>query len=420
MTILGAEEEEAVLGSILTRGECYQEAAAIIEESHFYREEYRLVWRAMTALDEKGDKIDPISVSAKLKEKKCLVRAGGASGIATMLDPLFDPQNIVYYAKQVKSAAVGRDLKRIGQNLMLDDIKPEQRMDIAFSNLSDLNRRAVIGKETRVGEVSHGIISDIVDGNGFDQGIKMGFTELDEPMSGLNKESLIILAARPSIGKSAFSLQVALNIAKRNVPVLYISPEMSKTQLTKRLLSMMSDVPYTRIMKRKDLTEHDIKRLQEANETIATLPLVIDDSSEQTITDVRLKARRMQATTGLGVLMVDYLQLLCEGDDSKEAVTMISKGLKAIAKDLEIPVWAVSQLSRSIVYRDSQRPTLSDLRGSGQIEQDADAVLMLWRVAPKKTPNKIEIFIEKHRNGPLGQTTLNFNEETTKFTGGEW
>jgi len=114
------------------------------------------------------------------------------------------------------------------------------------------------------------------------------------------------------------------------------------------------------------------------------------------------------------------LQLLCEGDDSKEAVTIVSKGLKAIAKDLNIPVWAVSQLSRSIVYRDSQRPTLSDLRGSGQIEQDADAVLMLWKVAPKKNPDKIEIFIEKHRNGPLGQTTLNFNKETTKFTGGEW
>jgi replicative DNA helicase len=238
-------------------------------------------------------------------------------------------------------------------------------------------------------------------------------------MSGLNKESLIILAARPSIGKSAFSLQVAANVAKRNVPVLFLSPEMSKLQLTKRLLSMESGVPYTKIMSSKKLSDSDINDLKEADKRIRTIPLVIDDASEQSITGLRLKARRMQATSGLGLVIIDYLQLLCEGDDSKEAVTKISKGLKSIAKDLCIPVWAVSQLSRNIVYRDSQRPTLSDLRGSGQIEQDADAVLMLWQ--PKKSDgSKIEVFLEKHRNGPLGQTTLHFDKGTTKFTTGEW
>jgi len=247
--IPGAEEEEAVLGAILTRGECYQEAASVIEEADFYREENRLVWRAMAALDERGDRIDPVSVAAKLKEKRCLTRAGGSLGISSMMDVLFDTQNVIHYAKLVRLAADGRELKRIGKNLMLDEIKPEQRMDIAFSALSDLNQRSGMGNAAHVGDIASGIMSDIVDGNGFDLGIKMGFTELDEPLSGLNKESLIVLAARPSIGKSAFSLQVALNVAKRNTPVLYVSPEMSNRQLTKRLLSMMSDVPYSKIMR---------------------------------------------------------------------------------------------------------------------------------------------------------------------------
>jgi replicative DNA helicase len=419
VVVTGSEEEAAVIGAILTDGGCYQEAAAIIEEKDFYDERHRLIWRAMTSLTEKGDRIDLVSVCAKLKQKKALMSAGGSSGVSALTDTLFDVQNIAYYAKEVKSASIGRDLKRIGRNLMQDAIKPESRMDIAFGALSDLNRRAVLSKEVMVGDVSKSIMSDVLSGNGFTEGVPMGFLELDEPLSGLNKESLIILAARPSIGKSAFSLQVAANVAKRNVPVLYISPEMSKLQLTKRLLSMQSGVPYSSIMSRKKLSDSDMKDLKEADDKIRTIPLVIDDSSEQTITDVRLKARRMQATGGLGLVIIDYLQLLCEGDDSKENVTKISKGLKSIAKDLCIPVWAVSQLSRSIVYRDSQRPTLSDLRGSGQIEQDADVCMFLW-FPKKKDPEKIEIFIEKHRNGPLGQTTLHFDKATTKFTTGEW
>jgi replicative DNA helicase len=413
----GEDEEVAVLGAILSDGSCFQEASSIIEVRDFYREQNRLVWRAMAALSDKGNSIDVISVCAKLKEHKALTSAGGSSGVSSMMDSLFDVQNIVYYAHEVKSASIGRDLKRIGSRLMLNDVKPEQRMDIAFSALSEVNKRASLTKETSVGDVSKGIIADVLDGNGFDTGIPMGFAELDEPMNGLNKKSLIILAARPSIGKSAFSLQVAANAAKRNVPVLFLSPEMSKLQLTKRLLSMESGVPYTKIMSSKKLSDSDINDLKEADKRIRTIPLKIDDSSEQTIVTARLKARRVLCDGGL--LIIDYLQLLCEGDDSKEEVTKVSKGLKAIAKDLEIPVWAVSQLSRNIVYRDSQRPTLSDLRGSGQLEQDADAVLMLWQ--PKKSDgSKIEVFIEKHRNGPLGQTTLHFDKSTTKFTTGEW
>jgi replicative DNA helicase len=213
------------------------------------------------------------------------------------------------------------------------------------------------------------------------------------------------------VGKSAFSLQVAWNIAKQGKRVFYVSPEMSKMQLTMRLLSMQSGVPYMSIKAGK-VSATELERVREARDMIINLPLDIDDSPDQTIESVRLQARRMQAGSGISLLMVDYLQLLCKGDDSKEAVTVVSKGLKGIAKDLSIPVWAVTQLSRQLEYRDDKRPRLSDIRGSGQLEQDADVVMFIW--AP--THAKTEVFVEKNRNGPLGATTLKFDKETTKFT----
>ena len=190
---------------------------------------------------------------------------------------------------------------------------------------------------------------------------------------------------------------------------------MSKLQLGMRLLSLESGVPYMKIKSGK-VKGDELERVRSAKNAILNLPLVIDDSPDQTIESVRLQARSMQARTGLDLLLVDYLQLLCEGDDSKENVTKVSRGLKSIAKDLHIPVWAVTQLSRQIEYRDDKRPHLSDVRGSGQIEQDVDACLFIWQATSKKT----EVFIEKNRNGPLSSCMLTFDKETTKFIQGGW
>ena len=418
-TMRGVEEEAAVIGAILTQGSCYQDAASILELNYFYKEEHRLIWKAMTALFNDGKKIDAITVASRLKEHKCLTKAGGQSGIASMMDILFDTSNVKEYAKQVRSAYIGRGIKGLGRKLMMDDVSPEDRMDYAFSKLTEYNRKAALNREIKVGKVSEEIVSAVVDGNGFDSGIPTGFKELDEPLSGLKKEDFIILAARPSIGKSAFSLQVAAEIAQRGMSVLYVSPEMSQKQLTYRLLSLMSGVPYMKLIKQAGLTKNEIEMIKDAGNKIINLPLVIDDSSEQTISSIRPLARRHASPPNtLDLIMVDYLQLLCPGDDSKEAVTKISKGLKALAKDLDIPVWGVSQLSRSIIYRDSKRPVATDLRGSGQLEQDADVILMMWR--PRSTEDKVEVFIEKHRNGPLGTVTLDFDPDTTKFTTGGW
>lgn len=411
-------EEIAVLGALLSDGGAVAEVSDYLKERDFFDERHRLIYRAVLELSSAGQPVDILSVTNILREKKALTRAGAASYIATLVDHLPDAANIKYYADELKKLSLSRDLDRVGQILQQSDDPPRERLDKAFGTLAELSNTSIASKEAHIGDISKGILSRVLDGNGVQEGIKTGFSELDQHLWGLCPSDLIILAARPSVGKSAFTLQVAANVAKRNHPVLFISPEMSEEQLGRRLLSLESGVSYQRILKSQYISKANSESLRDAYDRIRTLPLVIDDSSHQTLQDVRIKARRMQSRGGLDLLIVDYLQLLTAGDDSKEEVTKISKGLKAIAKDLMIPVWAVSQLSRSINYRESKRPELSDLRGSGQLEQDADLVLFLF--FPTSARDKIEIFIEKHRNGPLGSATYKFDPDTTKFESGVW
>lgn len=412
MTIPGVDEEEAVLGAILAQGECYREAAMILEENDYYKEEHRFLWRAMSKLDEEGKKIDAVSVQTKLKQHQCLTRVGGARALSSLMDVLFDVSNVPEYAKAVKDASCGRKLKQTGRRLMNENIEPERRLDIGFSDLTEINKSAAYGKKVRVGDVSAEILSTIVGGNGFGSGVRTGFHNLDGPLNGLQNQSYYILGARPSIGKSALALQISSYVAAAGKPVLYISPEMTQEQLTMRLLSLESGVPYDDIV--KGITKEDDRdALIEANGRIQALPLHIDDSSDQNVSNIRLKARQ-QAGDGLGLLVVDYLQLLCPEDDDKATVTKISKGLKAIGKDLDIPVLACAQLRRRY-GQENRKPDSARLKGSGQIEQDADGVLLIWR-PDRDNKTKIEVFIDKHRNGPLGQTMLAFDSKTTRFT----
>ncbi|MCK5016061.1 MAG: hypothetical protein KAS32_03225, partial [Candidatus Peribacteraceae bacterium] len=234
MTVPGHDEEEAVLGAILTQGASYQEAAVIIKEEDFYDERFRLVWRAMTKLSNSGKKIDVVSVCTMLKEHRCLTRAGGSSSISGLLDILFDVGNIKYYAERVNSAARGRELKRTGRKMMDDNTPAHRRLDIAYTELVEINERAAYGESTSVGEVSSQLMADIVEGNGLLGGIKTGFYNLDEPLNGLQKQHLIILGARPSGGKSAMALQIAVGVAKQGGNVMFFSPEMTKEQLNMR------------------------------------------------------------------------------------------------------------------------------------------------------------------------------------------
>lgn len=409
--VKGVDEEVALLGALMIDGKQYIQAAQILQESDFYKEEHRLIWRAMTDLYNKETSIDIISVIGRLRDIKDLTRAGGASYVSELGDTLADTANIEFYAKEVKKSSSSRKLAVVGKRLQDHSVDPGERIDIAFSGLNEIAKVAINSNEARIGDIATQVYQDVLNQNGKTRGVMIGFPGIDRALDGINQDELIVLGARPSVGKSAFSLQVAWNIAKQGKRVFYVSPEMSKMQLTMRLLSMQSGVPYMAI-KGARVSPTEMERVKDARDMIINLPLDIDDSPDQTIESVRLQARRMQAGNGISLLMVDYLQLLCKGDDSKEAVTVVSKGLKGIAKDLHIPVWAVTQLSRQLEYRDDKRPRLSDIRGSGQLEQDADVCMFIWNVSSAKT----EVFIEKNRNGPLGATTLRFDKETTKFT----
>ncbi|KKN78971.1 hypothetical protein LCGC14_0344470 [marine sediment metagenome] len=417
------DEEVAVLGAILTRGECYQEAANIIEESDLYREEHRLIWRAMTALANDGVNIDPVSVVGVLREKRCLDRAGGSPGIATLMDSPFDTVNVTHYAKGIEKASKGRVLKQIGRRLMDGAVSPDKRMDVAQGSLSDLNQRSSHNKNVSIESVTAGITTSIINGDRLKGGIMLGFSELDSSLGGLKPAEYMILGAQPSVGKSAFALQVAYNMAGCGCKVFFFTPEMTQFQLGLRLLSMESRVPYSRITNEDIvLTKEERKKINEAQSTIEDLPgmITINDTSTQTTASIRLNARGawMDKTRGLDLIIVDYLQLLCPNDDDKTAVTIVSKRLKAIGKDLGVPVFACSQLRRPY-GQEPRRPDKFRLKGSGQLESDADQVLLMWYPHLSDT-SKVEVFIDKNRNGPLGQTTLHFDKDTTSFSNRGW
>ena len=416
--MVNLDNEIAVLAACFLDDDALLKASSTLQERDFYREQHRIIWRAMQTLTATGDPVDILSVTNLLRDKRDLTRAGGSSYISSLLDQLPDVSNVEHYALEVKKESQSRDLVRIGRILMDDSTPPSSRMETGFGLLSDLSNASVKSREVLVGDVAREIVNRVQGGIDAADGIRMGYVGLDDPLGGLSPGDYIILAARPSIGKSAFALQVAGNVAKDNHPVLYISPEMTDLSLTQRLLASESSVSYKKLSKPSTMSENDKRLVTDAYARIKTLPLVIDESPDQTLEEVALKARRMKSKSGLGLIIVDYLQLLCPGDDTKEEITRISKGLKTIAKNLEIPMLAVSQLSRTMTYQNRKRPELTDLRGSGQLEQDADSVLFLWH--PTKAKDKIEVFIEKNRNGPLGAVSFNFNSDTTRFEVGAW
>lgn len=416
--MVNSDEELAVLGAILLDSSVFFEVNGHLNENDFYSTQHRLIFRAIVDLALEGAPIDSLTVSARLRDNKCLTKAGGPAYVSSLTDACPDPGNIKFYADKIIEQSTARELASIGKRILDGAPKPNETLERAIKDIIDLSDRAVVSNEEPIGDLTEGVLHSIINEKGADLGLKTGFEELDKYLWGMGSGDLVLVGARPSVGKSAFALQVATNVARSGNQVLFISPEMTKDQLSRRLLSVESGVSYKKILHVKGLSDIERSALQEAHKRIVTLPLVIDDGSHQSLADLRLKARRMQARAGLDMIVIDYLQLLCSGDDSKEAVTLVSRGLKAMAKDLMIPVFAASQLSRALAYRDNQRPTLTDLRASGQLDQDADIVLMMWHTTKEK--DKVEIFLEKHRNGPLGGHTYNFSKDTTEFTSRGW
>ena len=383
----------------------------------------------MTDLYEKSEPIDILSISSKLKERNKLENIGGSAYLTSLINTVPTATNISHYAKIVRQKKILRDLISASEEIGLSAFDETEEVDI----LLDKAEKTVFGIGQRSLTQTFLPIKDILSdtferldelskNSGKLRGVPTSFIDLDKILGGLQKSDLVILAARPSMGKTSLALDIARNVAVlENQPVGLFSLEMSKDQLADRLLASLANINLWNLRNGK-LTSDDYSRLQHAMGSLSEAPLYIDDAGSVNILQIRAMARRLQASKGLSLIVIDYLQLMEPMNrfaSPVQQVTENSRALKMLAKELNIPVLVLSQLSRAVEQRTPSIPKLSDLRESGAIEQDADVVMMIYR-EDKNTenslnPNIAKILIEKHRNGPTGGVDLFFDEHRVSF-----
>jgi len=429
------EAEIAVLGALMIDENAIVKVADSLTPDDFYRSAHRLIFEAMLRLYEKQEPIDVLNVVNVLKEQKKLEEAGGQTYLAELVGSVASSSNIVSYAKVVRKKATLRRLIEaaagIGELAASEDEDVEKILDKAEQKLFAVSqkhsRQDFIPIRDILGEAFERIENIHKDGNLL-RGIPTGFRGLDNILGGLQRSDLVVLAARPSLGKTTLALDILRHVAVREkIPAAMFSLEMSKDQLVDRLLSAQAEVDLWKLRtgKLEDEGEYnDFQRLGEAFGVLSDAPIFIDDSGTANIMEMRTLARRLQMEHDIKLIVVDYLQLM-EGRRASEGrvqeIAEISRSLKGLARELNLPVIALSQLSRAVEARSPQIPKLSDLRESGSIEQDADVVLFIYREdrERKETERKnvADILVAKHRNGPLGRVPLYFNERIVKFTG---
>lgn len=430
------EAEEAVLGAILVNPEVITKVVETLKPESFYKPAHKYVYEAMLQLFNTNERIDLVSVSDVLSYNSKLETVGGRAFINDLSYKTITTSNIEYYARIVQEKAVKRALINAGSEIVSFgyDLNPiDESLEGAEKLIFD------IASKKATTDLSH--IKDLVL-NTYEKieyryehkdellGLRTDFYELDTMTSGLQRSDLIILAARPSMGKTAFALNIAQNVAiKEKVPVAIFSLEMSKEQLVQRMLCSQAEVD-TQRLKTGNMQSKDWDKLASAMNDFAQAPIFIDDTSGCTLTDIRAKCRRLKMEQkDLGLIVIDYLQLM-EGSGREERmqqISAISRGLKTLARELDVPVIALSQLSRAVESRTDKRPMLSDLRESGAIEQDADIVMFIYRdeyykkgeeedeTVKAASKGESEIIIAKHRNGPVGTVKLLFQGNITKF-----
>lgn len=433
------EAEEAVLGAILVNPRVLTKVVETLKPDSFYKPAHRYVYEAMLQLFNSNEKIDLITVCDVLNYSQKLDAVGGRSFVNDLSYNAITTANVEYYAKIIQEKAIKRALINAGSEIVsfgYDMNSIDASLDSAEKLIFDIASRKATTDLTPVKDLvleTYEKIEYRYEHKDELLGIPTDFYELDTLMNGLQRSDLIILAARPAMGKTAFVLNIAQNVAiKAKTPVAIFSLEMSKQQLVQRMLCSVAEVD-TQRLKTGNMQSKDWEKLADAMNQFAQAPIFIDDTSGCTLTDVRAKCRRLKMQEkDLGLVIIDYLQLM-EGSNSKEdrfqAVSTISRGLKTLAKELDVPVIALSQLSRAVESRTDKRPMLSDLRESGSIEQDADIVMFIYRdeyyrkaedgeeeeMAKAAAKGESEIIIAKHRNGPVGTVKLLFQGNITKF-----
>ena len=425
------EAEASLLGSILIDSDSLVKIADSIHSEDFYDPRHQKIYDAIHQLYEKHYAIDVLTITDQIKNNGLLNAAGGAGYITELTNYVPTASHIEQYAEIVSQKALRRRLIKASQNIAnlgFDETKALQNLieeaELNIFNVSQQHiKQSVVSLETILAE-SFDRLDDLHKDKNKLRGVPTGFKDLDNILAGLQKSDLFILAARPSMGKTAFSLGLAHNVAvKAEQTVLLFSLEMSKEQLVDRLLSTESGVDAWNL-RTGNLTDADFEKIGKAMGTLSEAPIYIDDTPGITVSDLRTRARREAHLRPLGLIIVDYLQLMsgsrASGDGNRvQEISEISRGLKGIARELNVPLIALSQLSRSVESRSPQIPQLSDLRESGSIEQDADVVAFLYREdyynPETDRKNILDVFIKKHRNGPTGAVELYFDRQKQRF-----
>ena len=428
----------SVLGGVLLENEALNKALEILRPEDFYREAHRKIFSALIDLSDKGEPADLVTLTAALQQKGDLEAVGGSAYLATLVDYVPTAANILYYCRMVKDKAVSRRLIQVATEIATrgyDGGDVEADLDWAEKSIFEIAGSKAKPSYFSTREImkdTFKTIEKLYDRKELITGVPTGFDDLDLMTAGLQGGDLVIIAARPSMGKTAFCLNIVEHAALRAakpVPSIVFSLEMGKEQLVQRLLCSVSRVDASRL-RTGHLGESDWPKLTNGAGLLSEAPIFIDDTPSISVLELRAKARRLKAEHDLGLVVVDYLQLMQgrNAESRQQEISEISRSLKALAKELHVPVVALSQLNRSLESRTDKRPMMADLRESGAIEQDADVIMFIYRDAVyceacKRRDNSCdkghdkdaEVIIGKQRNGPIGSVHLTFRGEFTRF-----
>ncbi len=426
------EAEQSVLGCLLIDQNAIYKIADLLTPSDFYMPAHQKIFSAILELTERNKPFDVMSLSNHLKDKAILKDVGGSGYIAELTNYVTTASHVAHYAEIVREKKILRDLISASAEITEDALKSSddinELMDSVEQKIFSIAQRSSTQNFMPIKDELKGAyerIERLREHKDVLRGVPTGFTKLDNLLSGLQKSNLVILAARPSLGKTSLAVDIARHAAiKGNVSVGIFSLEMSREEVVDRFIASTSNVSLWRLRSGQVSNENDLAMIQQGLDQLNNAPIFIEDTASPTMLSMRAQARRLQMQHGLGLIIVDYLQLISprrSNDNIVSQITEISRGLKALARELNVPVLALSQLNRSVEQRDNKRPQLHDLRDSGSIEQDADVVMFIYRkdkdregVSPEEQ-NMAEILVAKHRNGPLGTVRLKFEQDAVSF-----
>ncbi|MDD5547358.1 MAG: replicative DNA helicase [Candidatus Pacebacteria bacterium] len=426
------EAEQSVLGALMIDKNSIINIADSLTAEDFYKPAHAKIYEAILKLYEKKEPIDMLSLTSELEEMNSLKEIGGKTYLTQLVESVPSASHVQNYAKMVKEKKILRELisasSEISENAFNTTEDLDVLLDMIEQKVFSISQRSMPQKFTKIKDELKSAferIEKLHRGEGGLRGVKTGFTELDNLLSGLQRSDFVVIGARPSLGKTSLLLDIVRHVAvKEKEPVGIFSLEMSKDQVIDRLIASEAQVPLWELRTGRLKTDEDFEMIQASLDELSRAPIFIDDTPSPNILQMRSMARRLQAEHGLSLIVVDYLQLVqprTNSDNVVQQVTEISKGLKSLARELNVPVIAASQLSRAVDQREVKRPRLSDLRESGSIEQDADVVLFIYRkdrdkLSPSlEEQNTAEIIIAKHRNGPTGMIQLKFDAEKVSF-----